>query len=261
MPERNVSERTADLEMAPHHLRNNYSPNNNKGRGGNNNSNANNDNDNGNGNRSCASEGKMQTKKNGNYSDRIIFLFGGGSNLRDAVETTVREILASEKTDQCIVQERRRGDAKLFTLFSKILRDVSHDHRCLRPNMVTIVSQLEYHCRKNRRASTRKEIDVESIIDHCSESITSLLIRFGNVRVCKQMQNPSRCREFICSILYLMRMGITYQSRQLLPKMEILNELLPLQVLLPAVFKIRAKSITEGENIIKLDIRQMPLMF
>jgi hypothetical protein len=57
-----------------------------------------------------------------------------------------------------------------------------------------------------------------------------------------------------------MRMGITYQNRQLLPKMEILNQLLPLQVLLPVVFKIRAKSITEGENIIKLDIRQMPLI-
>jgi hypothetical protein len=55
-------------------------------------------------------------------------------------------------------------------------------------------------------------------------------------------------------------MGITYQNRQLLPKMEILNHLLPLQVLLPVVFKIRAKSITEGENIIKLDIRQMPLI-
>jgi len=53
-------------------------------------------------------------------------------------------------------------------------------------------------------------------------------------------------------------MGITYQKRQLLPKMEELNEYLPMQVFLPLVFKIRAKSITEGENIIKLDIRKLP---
>jgi hypothetical protein len=55
-------------------------------------------------------------------------------------------------------------------------------------------------------------------------------------------------------------MGITYQNRQLLPRVDILHELLPLQVLLPPIFNIRAKSITEGENIIKLDIRRMPLI-
>jgi hypothetical protein len=54
-------------------------------------------------------------------------------------------------------------------------------------------------------------------------------------------------------------MGITFQTRQILPKLDILNHLLPMQALLPAVFKIRAKSITEGENIIKLDIRRVAM--
>jgi hypothetical protein len=44
-----------------------------------------------------------------------------------------------------------------------------------------------------------------------------------------------------------MRVGITYQNRQILPRVDELHLLLPLQVLLPTVFKIRAKSITEGE--------------
>jgi hypothetical protein len=172
----------------------------------------------------------------------------------------VREILASEKTEQCMIQEKKRYDTKISALFSKALREASHDHKCVRPNMVLLYSQVEYHCRKNRRASLRLGVNIESVIDNCTESITSLLILFGGVRVSKQMQNSARCREFICSILYLMRMGITYQNRQLLPKVEALNYLLPLQVLLPVIFKIRAKSITEGENIIKLDIRQMPLI-
>ena len=55
-----------------------------------------------------------------------------------------------------------------------------------------------------------------------------------------------------------MRMGVTYQKRQLLPKIDLLNDYLPMQVLLPNIFNIRAKSITEGENIIKLDIRKIP---
>jgi hypothetical protein len=59
-------------------------------------------------------------------------------------------------------------------------------------------------------------------------------------------------------MLFLMRMGVTYQKRQLLPKIDLLNDYLPMQVLLPNIFNIRAKSITEGENIIKLDIRKIP---
>jgi len=38
-----------------------------------------------------------------------------------------------------------------------------------------------------------------------------------------------------------------------------LHRLLPLQVLLPSVFKIRAKSITEGENMVKMDIKNLPI--
>ena len=205
-----------------------------------------------------ANHGKMQV--GGGGPNKVLVLFGGGSKLRETVECTVREILDSDKTKQCMMQEKKRYDTKISALFSKALREASHDHRCTRPNMILIYSQVEYHCRKNRRNSMRLGINVENVIDSCTESITSLLILFGGMRVTKQMQNSARCREFICSLLYLMRMGITYQNRQLLPKMEILNQLLPLQVLLPVVFKIRAKSITEGENIIKLDIRQMPLI-
>ena len=58
-------------------------------------------------------------------------------------------------------------------------------------------------------------------------------------------------------MLYLMRMGITFKNQNILQKLEILNDLLPLQVFLPTVFNIRAKS--DGENIIKLDIQRMPL--
>ena len=98
-----------------------------------------------------------------------------------------------------------------------------------------------------------------AICEKCTESITYLIMQHGWLRVWRQMQNQTRGREFICSMLYLMRVGITFQKRQVLPKLEILNSLLPMQALLPTVFKIRAKSITEGENIIKLDLRRVAL--
>ena len=246
MPERSASERTYTTTAVKTSSDNN---------------NNNNKNNNNSGNIAGDINGDGVFNNNGIKSiNKVLFLFGGGGKLRDSVETTVREILASEKTERCMIQEMRRGDTKLSTMFSKLLREVSHSHKCIRPNMVLIISQLEYQTRKTRRASSRKEVDIGNVIEQCTESITNLLIRFGGVRVTKQMQNANKCREFICSILYLMRMGITYQNRQLLPRVDILHELLPLQVLLPPIFNIRAKSITEGENIIKLDIRRMPLI-
>ena len=246
MPERSASERTYTTTAVKTSSDNN---------------NNNNKNNNNSGNIAGDINGDGVFNNNGIQSiNKVLFLFGGGGKLRDSVETTVREILASEKTERCMIQEMRRGDTKLSTMFSKLLREVSHSHSCIRPNMVLIISQLEYQTRKTRRASSRKEVDIGNVIEQCTESITNLLIRFGGIRVTKQMQNANKCREFICSILYLMRMGITYQNRQLLPRVDILHELLPLQVLLPPIFNIRAKSITEGENIIKLDIRRMPLI-
>lgn len=134
----------------------------------------------------------------------------------------------------------------------------SHDKRCLRPNMLSIVAQVAFHCRKNRVLEQNHAL-VHETIAQCTESITSLLLVYGGPRVVRQMNSASRYREFVCSMLYLMRVGITFQNRQILPKMEVLHQLLPLQVLLPSVFKIRAKSITEGENMVKMDIKNLPL--
>jgi len=176
-----------------------------------------------------------------------------GEHLRDIVEATVREILDSSCTEKCIEQERKRNEAKELAIFSRALREAAHDRRCLRPNMLFILAQVAHHCRKNRNVTLRQNVDMEVVISQCTDSIAGLLLIYGGQRVARQMQNTVRYREFICSMLYLMRVGVTFQQRQILPRMDLLNVLLPLQVLLPLVFKIRAKSITEGENMVNME--------
>ena len=100
---------------------------------------------------------------------------------------------------------------------------------------------------------------MDRVVHLCVDNICNLIQSHGWHRVNRQLQHSVRGREFICSMLYLMRMGITLRNQTILQKMDILNDLLPLQIFLPSIFKIRAKSITEGENIIKLDIQKMPL--
>ena len=112
---------------------------------------------------------------------------------------------------------------------------------------------------RRRQIMISKAEVLQRVIKLCVDNICNLIQKYGWHRVDRQLQHASRGREFICSMLYLMRMGITFKNQTILQKMEILNSLLPLQVFLPTIFNIRAKSITEGENIIKLDLQHIPL--
>ena len=181
------------------------------------------------------------------------------------VENTIREILASDKTEQCFEQEGKRNEAKEISVFARGLREVCFTNKsrgmfvndsvcwqvgrtCERPNMIRLVAMVAFQCRI-QRPLVRDRALIETTIRSCTESITNLLHRYGGDRVIKLMQSAVRQREFICSMLYIMRVGITYQNRQVLPRVDSLHQLLPMQALLPSVFKIRAKSITEGEVI------------
>ena len=181
------------------------------------------------------------------------------THLWETIETVVVELLSSDKTKSCAMQERERYEGKENSYFSKIVRDLSQNKKTnnVRPNMLQIMSTVYFGCKKHRILEEEQPYEMREIQKQCTESIMCLIRQYGWVRVWRQLQNQTRGREFICSMLYLMRMGITYQKRQILPKMAVLNSLLPMQALLPTVFKIRAKSITEGENIIKLDIRRV----
>jgi hypothetical protein len=178
-------------------------------------------------------------------------------SIRQMVESTVRELLASDKTRQCLQQERSRNDAKELSVFARLLRELAHDRRSLRPNVVCLVGQVAFLCRKNRTPMALQ--DAGALVHHCTDAITGLLLMHGGPRVARQMQNALRYRDFVASLLYLCRVGVSFQGRQVLPRIDVLHHLLPLQVLLPSIFHIRSKAITEGENLIKLDLKQLPL--
>jgi predicted regulator of amino acid metabolism with ACT domain len=46
------------------------------------------------------------------------------NTIRRVVENTIREILASDKTEQCFEQERKRNELKEISVFARGLREV-----------------------------------------------------------------------------------------------------------------------------------------
>lgn len=189
----------------------------------------------------------------GARSDQVQALF-------DTVKFVVSELLDSSKTRACFEEEERRSNLKAGVILGRLLRELNARGR-FRPNMIEIESYLSHAVNRTRDRQTvlmtRQQIQI--IMKICVENIVAVIQTHGWLRTQRQMQNPVRAREFVCSMLYLMRTGVTFQNRSILIKEERLNMVLPLQVFLPKMFKIRAKCITEGENILKLDLCRFPM--
>ena len=168
-----------------------------------------------------------------------------------------------------------RWHAKATAVLGRLLRSSVVDNGGAMPNLVDAEARLCYAFRRSRcrqmvlRVSwhgtyptlripstltiapfcivwlEQARQSIKQTIEQCVENIVRVIGKYGWFRVRRQMKLGGRAREFICSMLYLMRTGVTYQSRCILPRIEDLNLLLPLQVFLQKVFRIRSKCITE----------------
>ena len=181
-------------------------------------------------------------------------------NLYNNVHRVVHEMLDSDTTRRCMLEESQRGVVKIGVVLGRLLREMNGTLGAnVRINLVNVETSLAFTFRRlrDRRAIAMARDKLPEIMKVCIQSIVSIINQHGWYRTNRQLTHIPRSREFICSMLYLMRTGVTYRHRCILPKMEVLLLLLPQQVFLQKNFNIRPKCITEGENIIKLDARKI----
>ena len=108
---------------------------------------------------------------------------------------------------------------------------------------------------RNSRNVNKMNVTVKNV--NKMSAIANVVIRYNNQHTCKILNSDVRRREFACSMLYLMRNGVDCNGECILPKVEIMNYILPLESFLPEFFGIRSKSITEGENLLKIELRRI----
>ena len=200
--------------------------------------------------------GRRDLKMEWGAYERVNFSGGGSggggrpgpaiSDLVDHSMQVVRELLYSKKSHRCFEMECQRNLNKAVGILGRCLKEAAHDPRLIRPNMVSILSHVHWQCRKHRRS--RKQGEDALLLRFCAESIAQLLCTRGWHRVKRILCHHSRRRELICSLLYLMRAGMTFREETILPQVAALEALLPQQIFLQSVFGIRSKSITEGNH-------------
>lgn len=124
------------------------------------------------------------------------------------------------------------------------------------PNLLQVASYIAHQSRKIRKPICLKTESIEKIITIMTNNITKIMLKYNSKFLYKIINNDTRKREFVCSMLYLSRVGVHMNGEVILPKIEILRLVLPNECFLTSVFKIRAKAITEGENLLKIELRE-----
>lgn len=191
------------------------------------------------------------------------------NTLWESINVIVKELLTSHSAEECRRIERDKIKTQKISILQKILKNAKTKSCIEPPNMLEVARQLAWATRKHRLEIKLSEKEYSYIMDLCTSSITSVIMAFKNQNMLKVVTNVSKFKEFVCSMLFLMRVGVQAkvpllhtntpnndQGRTILEKCEMLNYILPQESFLPIHFNIRCKSITEGENFLKIQMRQ-----
>jgi len=172
----------------------------------------------------------------------------------DNITRVLDTILLSTKTQTSIDTETIKLVTKLRTLCMRRMRQYRMQKRT--PNLCDIDAYLH-------RSLFGHRIPPPSISVSCQERHAciklaalsiSRLIAFMRMH-CTNVPSCVKQGGIVVGMLYMMRTGVTIDNITVLPRIPQLKRLLPLEQHLPTFFNIRAKVVTEAENVIKYNMR------
>lgn len=173
----------------------------------------------------------------------------------EAVYMHISKILCSEDARQCLEQEKTKVSQKLQYLMYKVMREEKQLCRGV-PNLFKVMTLLAAKSQNIRICPCEFDIDKRvPIAKSAAKSVTRLICALHNIY--PTMFKLMRVDIIVVGLLYLMRSGLVLHGTTILPCIQDLNRLLPLESYLYPCFQIKCKTITEVENVVKMHIRSL----
>lgn len=170
------------------------------------------------------------------------------------VRRYVDALLCSERSRRCFEHENTRVDAKVSAVFLHLLREFKTEHPARAPDACRLVGELARRTLNVRVCPPGFDAEYRAEIAAAAARAISGLVHTAT-RLCPALLSQTRRQTLVVGLLYLMRSGLTVHDTCLLPRLAALQELLPLESYLPQHFEIKCKSITEVENLVKMQLR------
>jgi hypothetical protein len=175
----------------------------------------------------------------------------------DTIMRTVSRILLSNTTQMSIDNENNKMNSRLRSICVRRLR-LYHMKREI-PNLCDLEAHLYckiYGHRLPPPSVEQSRIERLQCVHRATASIAQLLhfmrTYCGNVPTCVKHGGV------VIGMLYMMRKGVTIDDITVLPRITALKKFLPMEQHLLTFFNIRPKIITEAENVIKYNMRNIP---
>jgi hypothetical protein len=173
------------------------------------------------------------------------------------VLATLKHILCSDKTQLSVHKENEKLKYHLRGVIPKTLRAFKVLRKI--PSICDLEAQLHLANTHGRIPPTVEEWDKEyswQLAKQAAIPITRLIIFMRTF--CTNVPICVRQNTIIVGLLYMLRRGVVVHNVTVLPTMSALRIVLPLEQHLVTVFNIKAKIITEAENVIKFNLRTLP---
>jgi hypothetical protein len=190
------------------------------------------------------------------YSDCVAYQGSSTTSESSRIELNevhkvVRHLLCSEQSTRC--------NTRLMNKFNSLLYHQLQHHCMQNPTettnaIETIESGLHSVCQRIDLPLCMPLAETELLVDACAQEICTLMsICYNKLRL---HIRPSDVQDMVVGLLFLMRTGITVHGVCVLPPIPRLVNLLPVENMLPKIFNLQCKTITDVENKIKMQIRQ-----
>lgn len=155
---------------------------------------------------------------------------------------------------QNLLREQQNNQFRRTVILTRILKYYKSNKRVL--NMVDALTCLVNSTSNLRDPVVMPETDLQNTIRLCVDTVSSFCCRFAQL----QFTVPSsiKMQGFVVGVLYLMRRGfVMFDTVQIVPRVSVLEEVLPVESSLKHAVGVNSRVMTETENIIKKAIKHL----
>jgi hypothetical protein len=173
----------------------------------------------------------------------------------DVVASHVNEVLCSEQWTSSSQMEYERYIYKWSSSSTKVLRDFKRSNPGLLPIIPDMYTTTLSTMGSTRIPSSMCLEDRQIVAQWCSQNIRHHLMMLQ----CNfpDIVQANRTKGMVVGLMYLMRGGIIVKGIVVLPRLDILHSILPLETHLLHIFGIKGKVITETENLVKQVLKSL----
>jgi hypothetical protein len=165
------------------------------------------------------------------------------------VETHVHDLLLSNNARRCAQFEQDSYLQRVLSAVDQCSATRSQGFDCVTDVLASALQSVQWRVPPEFCTAER-----EKLVKTCAHAIhasAAMLFKNKYFKICRANQ-----KAIVFGLVYLLRTGVTHDAKVILPRVEQLCGMLPLETQMKVFFGVSPSSITDTENRLKFIVRQ-----